>query len=96
MPSDYAGDDSNFPELIQRPSDGDAPDQTAWLPAVDGLADRTAYLFARMRLIGIYSWQQDSMVGASYQWTGTSLAELGSGEAIVSVANCVAGDPRAL
>lgn len=44
MAENYAGDDTNFPDEIVIPEDGDLKPAASINPAVEGLADRTAYL----------------------------------------------------
>ena len=50
MSSPYAGDDTLYPATIPVLDDADltAPAAAAWAPALEGLADRTAYLAARL------------------------------------------------
>jgi hypothetical protein len=44
MPSNYSGDPTNYPTSVQRPSDGDAATASSVNAALEGLADRTAWL----------------------------------------------------
>ena len=44
MSTTYDGDDTNFPTSITLPSDGDAADAASVNAALEGLADRTAFL----------------------------------------------------
>ncbi len=47
MSTDYAGDPTLFPTTVPVLDDGDPPDAATWGVALEGLADRTAYLQAQ-------------------------------------------------
>jgi hypothetical protein len=91
MSSTYDGDETNYPTSITVPSDGDGPGIKAAdvNAAIEGLADRTAYL---SRHTSGVSYTFDNNVGTLFSTSDTAWDDAVSDGVYVDVENCEVGD----
>src|SRR5262245_33734644 len=91
MSTTYAGDPTNYPTSITVPSDGDDPDAASVNAALEGLADRTAALNAK---VSAYSHNFDNDVGTIFSTSSVSPTweSAESSGVYVDIPDCKIGD----